>query len=747
MQLNKIFLLILTLLFNEQIFSQYNFNNDEIEAQIDSILTLMTLDEKIGQLNQLRGENLQENNQSEAKYNIIEETVKGRVGSFLNVSSLEDKVILQKAAVQKSRMKIPLIFAMDVVHGFETTFPIPLGEAASWDLELIESSARISAIEASSLGYMWTFAPMVDVSRDPRWGRVMEGAGEDAFLGSRIAEARVKGFQGKDLSLNNTILACVKHFAGYGQVLAGREYNETTISKRYLYEYVLPPFKAALKIGAGSFMNSFNDFDGVPASASKYLVTDVLKNEWRFNGLVISDWDSFGELVQWGVAKDDKEAAKLAMLAGSDIDMMSLCYINYLKDLVLEGEIEEESIDRSVRRVLRLKYMLGLFDDPFRYFNRNDNTILRSEEHLSITRDAARKSMVLLKNENNILPLNKSKYKNIAVIGPIDSDKKNLMGAWSGWGKRENIISITEGIRNKLGDSINVHYAEACNQWEYTSDSLFDSAITLAKKSDLIILTLGEVWWMTGESASRAELNLGGRQTELAKALLDLGKPIICVMVTGRPRIFHWIKDNIPAILQAWIPGSEAGNAVADILFGDYNPSAKLPITFPYHTGQIPISYLGKSTGRPYTGQRFGASQYQDIPNDPMYEFGFGLSYTEFHYSDLTLSNKTIGSNDTLYVKCKVANIGNYDGEEIVQLYIRDVVASVTRPLKELKGFKKVFISKGKSSTVEFIISPEELKLWNADMKFIVEPGEFILMIGSSSEDIKLKNKFFVKNN
>ncbi len=716
-----------------------------IERRVDSVLDLMTLEEKIGQLNQLRGNRLIKHNVKDTEIDIEQEVRSGRIGSFLNVDGLEHKIKLQKIAVEETRLGIPLVIAMDVIHGYKTIFPVPLAEAASWDTAAMRQAARIAATEASAEGYHWTFAPMVDISRDARWGRVMEGAGEDPFLGSCIAAARVKGFQGDNLADNNTILSCAKHLAAYGQVEAAKEYNQTTISERYLRTVVLPPFKAACDAGAATVMNAFNDFDGIPCSGNKFLVTDILKNEWGFKGFTISDYNSFEEMINWRVVKDRKGAAELAMNAASDMDMMSMVYVDHLGELVEEGKISEEQIDASVRRILSMKFKLGLFDDPYKYFDeKRRDSLLLHPGHRKAAREMAQKSMVLLKNKNNLLPLAKNKYKTIAVIGPSAHNRNTLKGNWMGMCDTNDVVTILEGIKNKVDKTTKVLYAWGCNEYEHTSDKAFNNALETAQKADLVILAIGENWWMSGEGASRADINLGGRQTELAKAIKKQGKPVVTVLINGRPVIFHWIKNNIPAILEAWLPGTEGGDAVADILFGDYNPAGKLPVTFPYHVGQIPVYYSYKETGRPFRGEAWGVARYQDIPNTPLYPFGYGLSYTTFQYSGLKLNKQTIGFSDTLTVSVEITNTGNYKGVEIVQLYISDLVASVTPPVKLLKGFKRVSLEPGETKKVIFNISTEQLKYWNKNMEYKADPGEFEVMAGTNSDEGK-KALFILK--
>lgn len=719
----------------------YSQPNTVLDSKVDSVLNLLTLSEKVGQLNQLRGTKMVENNVKNVEIDVWEMVRKGQVGSFLNVWTVQDKMEMQRIAVEETPSKVPLVFAMDVIHGFRTTFPVPLAEAASWDMEAIRKSAEIAAIEATSTGVMWTFAPMVDVSCDVRWGRSMEGGGEDPWLASQVAIARVKGFQGEDLSKPTTIAATAKHFAGYGQVMAGRDYNQTTISKRYLHDYVLPPFKAAADAGCATFMNAFNDFDGMPCSGSKYLVTDILKKGWGFEGVVISDWDSFEEMVKWGVARDSKDAARLAIMAGSDVDMMSLVYTNHLKELVEEGTVPVEQLNEAVRRVLKLKFRLGLFDKPYQYFDTTLSAkVWYAPAHRNHAREIAKKSMVLLKNENGLLPLNPNNYKTIAVIGPIDANPSTLMSTWSAWGVADSVVTFHNGIRQYCGEKTQVFYARGTKDEQTADADLLREAIKTARKADLIILTLGEGRWFAGENTSLVEPYIPDCQVELAKCIKALNKPTVCVLANGRPIIFPWINQHFETILEAWLPGTEAGTALAEVLFGDYNPSGKLPVTFPYHVGQAPLSYLYKTTGRPQKG----GTQYKDAPNAPAYPFGYGLSYTKFDYSNLSLSAREISGDESLKISVMVTNLGNYDGEEVVQLYLGDPVATVTRPVKELKRFEKIFLKKGESKTVDFVLDVDDLKYWNGQMEYKADAGEFVVYVGTNSEDL-LMQSFILK--
>lgn len=713
-----------------------------IDQKVETLLKQMTLEEKIGQLNQYTGDNtatgpitINPNKQDEIK--------KGLIGSMLNILGTKYTRQYQELAMQ-SRLKIPLLFGQDVIHGYKTTFPIPLAEAASWDISAIEQSARIAATEAAASGIHWTFAPMVDVGRDPRWGRVMEGAGEDTYLGSKIAYARVKGFQG-NLGDVNSVLACVKHFAGYGAAVGGRDYNSVDMSDRMLWETYLPPFKAALDAGAATFMNSFNDLNGIPASANTYLLRDILKGKWNFQGFVVSDWGSIGEMVNHGFVKDNKEAALASITAGSDMDMESNAYRYNLEQLVKENKVSLSLIDDAVKRILRKKFELGLFDDPYKFCNsQREQKELNNPEHTKIAREIAAKSIVLLKNEKNILPLSKS-LKTIAFIGPMVKSKRDNHGFWAIDLKDVDstyIVSQWEGIENKVGKSTRLLYAKGCGV-ESDSEQGFAEAMKVANQADVVILSIGENWNKSGEAKSKSNLRLPGVQEELVRELQKTGKPIVILINAGRPLIFDWVADNMPTIVYTWWLGSEAGNAIADALFGDYNPSGKLPMTFPRTEGQIPIYYNHFSTGRPSVNEdKIYKSAYIDLPNSPKYPFGFGLSYTTFDYSNLKLSQKTIKNNESITVSVTIKNSGKSKGEEVVQLYLRDKVGSVVRPIIELKDFQKIALNPGESKTIQFIIDNQKLSFYNNALDFVSEPGDFDLMIGSSSADIRLKDSF-----
>ncbi len=713
-----------------------------IEGRVEALLAKMTLDEKIGQLNQYTGDRLATGpvTSNSTKYLDIKA---GKVGAMLNVRGAADTRMVQEIAMQ-SRLKIPLLFGLDVIHGYRTTFPIPLAEAASWDMDAIELSARTAATEAAASGQHWTFAPMVDICRDPRWGRVMEGAGEDPVLGSAIARARVKGFQGKGLGSDDAIMACVKHFAGYGAALAGRDYGTVDMSDRTLWETYLPPFKAALDAGAATFMNSFNELNGIPATGNSYLQRDILKGKWGFTGFVVSDWGSISEMVAHGFAKNKAEASRLAITAGSDMDMEGHSYINNLKKLVEDKKVPLALIDDAVRRILHKKFEMGLFDDPFRFSNpEREKKVLDNPANKLAARAVAEKSIVLLKNEQQLLPLSKN-IRSIAVIGPLAKSGTDMKGGWAVSWDNDHLVSLYEGLQNKLGAATKLYYASGCYSVTDTSRTGFAEAVTAAKNADVTVVAVGETFTMTGEAKSRSNIHLPGVQEELIKALKATGKPVVVLVMAGRPLIFNWTAEHANAILYTWWLGSEAGNAMADVLVGDYNPSAKLPITFPREEGQIPIFYNTKNTGRPVvnTNDLVYKSAYIDLPNSPAFAFGFGLSYTSFTLTDLKLSQTKITKNEKLQVTCKLSNTGQYAGAEVVQLYIHDLVASVTRPIKELKDFKKIYLKPGESREVTFTVDKEELSFYDQQMHWGTEPGDFKLMIGNSSDHILLQSNF-----
>jgi len=718
---------------------------ETIDHKVNALLKKMTIEEKIGQLNQYTGDNsatgpitINPNKQAEIKAGII--------GSMLNIVGTKYTRQYQDLAMQ-SRLKIPLLFGQDVIHGYKTTFPLPLAEAASWDLQAIELAARVAATEAAASGIHWTFAPMVDISRDPRWGRVMEGAGEDTYLGSKIAYARVKGFQGNKLGDLNSVMACVKHFAAYGAAVGGRDYNSVDMSERMLWETYLPPFKAALDAGAATFMNSFNDLNGIPATGNAHLQRDILKGKWNFQGFVVSDWGSIGEMVAHGYSKDLKAAALSAITAGSDMDMESNAYRYHLADLVKEGKVPVELIDDAVKRILRKKFELGLFEDPYKYSDqKRADKALSNPEHRKAALDVAQKSIVLLKNENETLPLSKN-LKTIAFIGPMVKEYKENMGFWSvelpevdynKW-----IVSQWDGLQNKVGKNTKLLYAKGCEVDGDNKDG-FAEAVATAKQADVVILSIGERRDMSGEAKSRSDIHLPGVQEDLVKAIQATGKPVVVLVNAGRPLIFNWTADNVPAIVYTWWLGTEAGNAIANVLFGDYNPSGKLPMTFPREVGQIPIYYNHYSTGRPAKDEdsKNYVSAYIDLKNSPKFPFGYGLSYTKFNYSDLKLSSTKMKNNETIKVSFQLSNVGKVAGEEVVQLYLKDKFGSVVRPILELRDFQKVKLNAGESKTIEFTIDKEKLSFYNDKLEFIVEAGDFEVMIGASSADIKLKSNF-----
>lgn len=707
-----------------------------VEEKIDALLAKMTLEEKAGQLNQYSGYEILTGDFDQSKIGYRRSVIeKGLVGSVLNVLGTESAYKAQQHAVEQTRLGIPLLFAFDVIHGYRTIFPIPLAESASWDLKAIEQSARIAAIEASAAGQNWTFAPMVDISRDPRWGRVMEGAGEDTYLGAQIAQARIQGFQGDDLSRNDTLAATAKHFIGYGEVVAGRDYNNVDISRRKLWETHLPPFKAAVDQGVSTFMNAFNEFEGVPASANPYLIRNILRGQWGFDGVLVSDWDSFGAMVTSGVAKDDANAAEMALEAGSDIDMESDAMVKYLPQLVRTGRVDEALVDEAVRRVLRLKFELGLFDDPYRYIDaEREKQLILAPEHRQAARDMARKSIVLLKNDQRHLPIGKD-IKNIAVIGPLADDQYHMNGFWRGKGQAEDVVTLLQGIKSRAPDHMRVHYAQGSNL-EAVDKKQLRKAVKLAKKSDLVILAVGEDADKTGESSSRTNLKLYPAQQRLVKAIHKTGTPVVLVLMSARPLATEWSADNISTIVQGWFLGSETGNALADVLFGDYNPSAKLTMTVPRNVGQVPIFYNHKRVSRPKNDTRY-TSKYIDVSNQPLYPFGYGLSYTEFSYSPIELSSNSINFDQKLQASVRVKNSGERFGEEVVQLYIQDMFGSVVRPVKELKGFNKISLDAGESREVSFEISAKDLAFYTADMSFKAEPGDFKLYIGTSSAELQ----------
>lgn len=727
---------------------------------VSELMSKMTLEEKIGQLNLPTSGDITTGQANSS--NVAKNIEQGKVGGLFNIKSVSKIKEVQKIAVEKSRLKIPLLFGMDVIHGYETTFPIPLALSCTWDMNAIKRSAQIAAQEASADGINWTFSPMVDISRDPRWGRVSEGNGEDPFLGGEIAKAMVIGYQGDDLSKNNTILSCVKHFALYGAPEAGRDYNTVDMSRIRMYNDYFPPYKAAVDAGVGSVMASFNEIDGIPATGNKWLMTDVLRKQWGFKGFVVTDYTGIMEMMDHGMG-DMQAVSAMALKAGIEMDMVSDGFLNTLKKSLEEGKVTIEEIDNAVRLILNAKYDLGLFHNPYKYCDENR---AKTEVFTTSNRNEARKiaaqSLVLLKNDNQLLPLKKSGT--IAVIGPLAEAKENMAGTWSVATKQENSISLVAGIKSVVGTSAKVLYAKGSNldydpvleekatmfgktlhRDNRTKEELIAEALKVANQSDIIIAALGESAEMSGESSSRTNLEIPQAQKVLLAELLKTGKPVVLTLFNGRPLVLTDEKEKVPAILNAWFAGSEAGYAIADVLFGNENPSGKLTTTFPRSVGQVPIYYAHKNTGRPL-GNKEGKfekfrSNYIDERNEPLYPFGYGLSYSTFNYSKVKLSSNTLKTNETLKASVEITNTGNYDGKEVVQLYIRDLVGSVTRPVKELKGFQKIELKKGETKTVTFEISVEDLKFYNSDLQFVAESGKFELFIGESSST-ENKNEF-----
>jgi beta-glucosidase len=729
--------------------------SDRMTHVVDSILSQMTLEEKIGQLNLPSSGDMVTGETGSS--DIAKKIESGMVGGLFNIKSVAKIREVQKIAVEKSRTKIPLIFGMDVIHGYESVFPIPLGLSCSWDMKLIERSARIAAQEASADGINWTFSPMVDISRDARWGRISEGSGEDPHLGSEIAKAMVRGYQGNDLSANNTILSCVKHYALYGAAEAGRDYNTTDMSRVRMYNEYLPPYKAAIDAGVGSVMASFNEIDGVPATANKWLLTDVLRNEWGFKGFLVSDYTGVSEMINHGLGDLQTVSAK-ALDAGLDMDMVSEGLLSTLRQSVKEGKISEKQINDACRRILEAKFKLGLFHDPYRYCNvdRAKNEIFTSANRAE-ARSIAAQSFVLLKNKGDILPIKKTGT--IALVGPLADAKENMTGTWSVAARFSESISVREGLQKAAGANAKVVYAKGSNldtdeaieergtmfgktlhRDKRSAEELRNEAVQIAKGADVIIAAVGESAEMSGEASSRTNIEIPETQKELVKALLKTGKPVVLVLFTGRPLALAWEEENIPAILNVWFGGSEAGDAIADVLFGNVNPSGKLTTTFPQNVGQLPLYYSHKNTGRPLGNDKWFQkfrSNYLDVSNDPVYPFGFGLSYTQFSYGEIKLSKTDILSTDSLNLTIEVTNTGSRDGAEVVQLYIRDLVGSITRPVKELKGFQKINFKAGEKKTVHFTIHVKDLSFYKSDLSFGYEPGKFQVFVGGNSRDVK----------
>ncbi|QJX48885.1 beta-glucosidase BglX [Hymenobacter taeanensis] len=730
-------------------------DDQKMNKFISDLMQKMTLEEKIGQLNMITVG-------FDVTGPVVSKDVdanirKGNVGSVLNTFTPKAARKLQEMAVKESRLHIPLIFGYDVIHGHRTIFPIALGLASSWDLQAIERSARIAAEEASADGINWVYSPMVDIARDPRWGRISEGSGEDPYLGSQIARVMVRGYQGSDLTKNNTVMACVKHFALYGAAEAGRDYNTTDMSLVRMYNEYLPPYKAAVEAGAGSMMSSFNDINGIPATGNKWLMTELLRNHWGFDGFVATDYTAINEMSAHGMGNDAQVSA-LALNAGIDQDMVGEIFLKNLAQNLKDGTVKQEQIDLACRRILEAKYKLGLFQDPYLYTNeKRAKATMMKKEYVADARDIARKSMVLLKNSNNTLPL--KKVGTIALVGPLATRQRDMIGSWSGAGDWKQAVSLEQGIRNVAGNSVKIVTAQGANFTDdqqmidrlnahggelnvdkRSAETLIQEAVQAAQGADVIVAAVGESQGMTGEAASRADIGLPGQQLELLKALKKTGKPLVIVLMSGRPLTLPWEDQNADAMLETWFAGSQAGNAIADVLFGAYNPSGKLTATFPQSVGQIPLYYNHKNTGRPYGGVSLDKykSRYLDVTNDPLYPFGYGLSYTTFQYDKPELSTNTLAMNGTLEVKVNVKNTGNYDGEEVAQLYIRDMVGSISRPVKELKGFQKVMLKKGESRTLTFRLTPDDLKFYNNDLKLVAEPGDFQVFVGGNSRDVQM---------
>jgi len=720
-----------------------------VEAKVDSLLALMTLEEKIGQLVLYNGSWDLTGPASNLDARQKEQNIKnGRVGAMLNVLSVEATTEAQKLVMENSRLKIPMLFGYDVIHGYSTIFPVPLGETASWDLEAIEEAARIAALESVANGVNWTFSPMIDVSRDARWGRIMEGSGEDPFLTSVVGVAKIKGYQGNDLSNPRTIAATAKHFAGYGFAEAGRDYNTVHLGENELHNTILPPFKAAAEAGVATVMNSFNDLDGIPATGHKVLQRDVLKEAWGWEGFVVSDWASITEMIYHGFAKDKTHAAEIAIKAGSDMDMEGGSYEEGLANLVKDGKIDENLLDDSVKRVLRVKFKLGLFEDPYRYANKDLLGQLSVKEHMAVARDIARKSMVLLKNEKNILPL-RSTLKNIAVIGPLADDKDTPIGNWRGQGEANSAVSVVEGVKNAVGSGVKVTYAKGTDlgmgersflmplEINKTDRSGFAEAVEVARKAEVVLMVLGEDAFQSGEGRSQVEIGFAGLQQELLEEVYKVNKNIVLVLMNGRPMDISWAAENLPGILVTWQLGSESGNAIADVLFGKYNPSGKLPVSFPRSVGQEPLYYNQKNTGRPSSPEHVTFSGYTDSEKDALFPFGFGLSYTTFEYGEPKISASQMSPGEKLELSFTLRNTGKVKGREVVQLYLRDVIASATRPMKELKDFQLVELAPGESKSIKFIIDDKMLQFYSANRIWESEAGDFELFLGGNSEDLK----------
>lgn len=758
-RLTMLFLLLVAMNVNAQVAAPKSdagkADSYRMKVYIDALMKKMTLDEKIGQLNlPVSGDIV---TGQAASSDIGKKIKEGKVGGLFNIKGVDKIKAIQKIAVEDSRLKIPMLFGMDVIHGYQTTFPIPLALSCTWDMKAIEQSARIAAVEASADGICWTFSPMVDISRDPRWGRIAEGSGEDAYLGSQIAKAMVNGYQGNDLSKNNTIMACVKHFAMYGAAEAGRDYNTTDMSHLTMYNSYMPPYKAAIDAGAGSVMASFNEVDGIPATGNKWLMTDVLRKQWGFKGFVVTDYTGINEMTAHGMG-DLQKVSSLALNAGVDMDMVGEGFLTTLKKSLQQGKVTQQQIDNACRLVLEAKYKLGLFENPYKYCDEERaKTEIFTTDHIKTARTIATESFVLLKNNNNLLPLKKSGT--IALIGPLADSKENMPGTWSVATDLSKPVSVREGLQNAVGNNAKIIYAKGSNldadslleeretmfgrslhRDGRSAEELKNEALAIASQADVIVAALGEGSEMSGESSSRSNIQIPETQRELLKALLKTGKPVVLVLFAGRPLVLKWENENVPAILDVWFGGSEAGNAIADVLFGDVNPSGKLTTTFPQNIGQVPIYYSHKNTGRPLEeGKWFSKfrSNYLDVSNDPEFPFGFGLSYTQFDYSNIKLSSADMKNNANITATVTLKNTGSKDGTEVVQLYTRQMVGSITRPVKELKGFQRVFLKAGESRDISFTISAEDLKFYNSALKYVAEPGKFKLFIGGNSRDVK----------
>ncbi len=725
----------------------------EMSRFVDGLMKKMTLEEKIGQLNLPASGDIVTGQASSS--DIANKIKNGQVGGLFNLKSVKKIREIQRIAVEESRLKIPLIFGMDVIHGYQTTFPIPLALAASFDAVLIQKVARVAAIEATADGICWNFSPMVDIARDPRWGRIAESSGEDPYLGSLVARAFVRGYQGENLADENTMMACVKHFALYGASEAGRDYNTVDMSKVRMFNEYLPPYKAAIEAGVGSVMTSFNEIDGIPATGNQWLLTELLRNQWGFDGFVVTDYTAINEMINHGMG-DLQQVSALAIKAGTDMDMVGEGFLTTIKKSLDEGKVSQADIDLACRRVLEAKYILGLFDDPYRYCNeeRAEKEVF-TEEHNQIARETAAQTFVLLKNENQLLPL-EPKGK-IALIGPLADNIQNMPGTWSVATDYTQSITVLNGFKDALQGKAELLFAKGANivddqqmdartmafgrpsfDTEKTSEQLLNEAVAIAKKADVVVAVVGESSEMSGESSSRSDISLPENQQTMLKALLKTGKPVVMVLFTGRPLTLAWENEHLPAILNVWFGGTQAGNAIADVVFGKISPSGKLPATFPINVGQIPIYYNHKNTGRPLDGEWFKKyqSNYLDVVNEPLYPFGYGLSYGHFDYSQLSLNKTNLKGNEQLEVSVVLANTGKYDAQEVVQLYIRDLVGSITRPVSELKGIQKVFLKAGEEKTIRYNITPNDLKFYNSNLAYDWESGEFDIMVGGNSKDV-----------